>query len=271
MRIKVPVATAIVITWRSVFGRLGLVLELGSLPLLVILAALLVPALLLRLPPVAHLAAAIPQEVAIAGEILDGVIVLLALNAFAARWHRHMLLGPTGWPPGAFLRTWLRFIAYTLVIGLAGNALMAGIWYAGLADAGQSDAAAAMASAIAAAIMLGFSLAVARISLLFPAAAFGEPLAIAAAWRRMGGNSWRLFLANFAAMLPVILATEIILGQLLTAAHLGPADALSANPPLGLVLLSSLVEALLLLILVALGASMLAEFYRRLLPGRERP
>ena len=53
-----------------------------------------------------------------------------------------------------------------------------------------------------------FSLTVARLSLVFPAAAYGAPLGLAAAWRAMRGNSWRLVGASLMTAMPILLLTR---------------------------------------------------------------
>lgn len=266
IRIKVPVAAAVMAAWRSVLGRPGTVLELGWLPLLAMLAALLLPTLGARYLAPAARAAALD-----AGAVLDAVIGLVAVNAFAVRWYRLTLTGdPRALPRRLFARVWLRFILYTLAIGAVGAGFFAAVWYAGLTQPAEGEAAAA-ATAAAGVAAVALSLAMTRASILFPAAAFGEPLGLAAGWRAMEGNSWRLFLAGFLAVLPVLLVVEILLGQLLAAAHLGPDLALAEEPPLGFVLLDAVIEVAMRLVLTALSASILSEFYGRIvLQRRER-
>lgn len=267
-RIKVPVTAAVVIAWRAVFGRFGLVLELGWLPLLVMLGALLLPGLAIRyLAPAGQL----PTGGALddAAAVFDAGVALLALNAFAVRWHRLMLLGELSPPPQrVFARAWLRFIGYSVAVYAAGLGFFALVWYAGLARPAGTDQIAAIKSAAVAALGVALSLGVARFSLVFPAAAFGAPVAPGTAWRAMRGNAWRLLLASLVGTLPIMLATGILLDQLLAVAHLGPAELIDKRPPLGLILLTGVIEALLRLVLMALSASILAEFYRRLVLQR---
>jgi hypothetical protein len=266
-RIRVPIAAAVTLAWRSVLLRPGTVLDVGWLPLLAMLAALLVPDLVGR-----YLLPGRGWVAGDAGALLDAVTGLLALNAFAVRWHWLRLTGDVrSLPRRLFLRAWLRFILYTVAMGAVGVVFFAVLWYAGLAQPQADDAATAIAAAIAGSGAVALSLAVARVSLLFPAAAFGEPLGLAAGWRAMGGNSWRLFLSSFMAVLPFLLVLEILLGQLLLALHLGPDVALAQKPPLGFVLLNGVVESVSRLVLTAMSASILSEFYRRIvLQRRER-
>jgi hypothetical protein len=268
--IKVPVAAVVVAAWRAVFGRLGMVLELGWLALLLMLAALLLPVLALRYLAPADFAAANGPGLAVGEAILDAAVALFALNAFAVRWQRLMLTGSgRTMPPRLFAGAWLRFILYSLAFYAAGIGFAAAVWYSGIAAPDATGTLAASANAAAAAVAAALLLAMARASLLFPAAALGVPLALGAAWRAMRGNTWRLLLASVAAALPIVLATGVLLGQLLAAVHLDAADALSGDPPLGFVLLSGVMEVVLRLILMALGASILSDFYRRILWQRK--
>src|SRR5690348_9011259 len=107
-RDKVPVATVVVAAWRSVFARPGLVLEFGWLPLIAMLAALVLPSLVLRYALAPAVAQSWASDIDLAGVILDGTVALIALNAFALRWHRLMLTGDLHrWPLRPFLRAWV--------------------------------------------------------------------------------------------------------------------------------------------------------------------
>ncbi len=268
--IKVPVAAVVVAAWRAVFGRLGMVLELGWLPLLLMLATLLLPALALRYLVPAALVTADGPGLAAGEMILDAAVALLALNAFAVRWHRLTLTGSgRTMPPRLFAGAWLRFILYSLAFYAAGIGFAAVVWSSGIVAPDATGALAASANAAAAAAAAALVLAMARVSLLFPAAALGVPLDFGAAWRAMRGNTWRLLLASVAAALPIMLAVNLLLSQLLAAAHLGPADALTSDPPLGFVLLAGVMEAVLRLVVMALGASILSDFYRRIVWQRK--
>jgi hypothetical protein len=264
-RVIVPVLEVVVAAYRSVFGRIGLVLELGWLPLLIMLAALLVPGLVLRYVAAVPVPAAPADAFLDLGDLAEAMITMLCLNAFAVRWHRLMLTGDVAAaPPRAFGIAWARFCVYTLAIYAAAIGLTAAMAFSGM-FAATSDAAFTAAKRVVAVISgLALSLAIARLSLLFPAAAYGAPLGPRQAWLAMGGNSWRLVGASFLVVMPIIIVIALLLGQLLAAAHLGPPRELAANPPLGVFLLSGVLETVLRLVLVALGASVLAEFYRRI-------
>jgi hypothetical protein len=260
--VKIPVADVVFVAFRSVFGRIGLVLELGWLPLLIILAALLLPDLALRYVVEGGLVSA-STDFDI-GDLIQETVVALCLSAFALRWYQLMLLpDPNAVSRRAFFGALLRFLAYTAGIGAVIAALTAAIAY-GVAAFSDDDARTIAAQTLAAAVAMAVSLAVARLSLLFPAAAYGAPLGLGAAWRAMRGNSWRLVGASLMAALPILLFHQLLVATLAAAQLLHP-DQAASDSPVGLILLGGVVVAVLGLILSALGASVLSEFYRRIM------
>lgn len=267
-RDKVPVATVVVAAWRSVFARPGLVLEFGWLALIAMLAALLLPSLVLRYALAPAVARSWASDIDVAGVILDGTVALIALNAFALRWHRLMLTGDLHrWPLRPFLRAWIRFMLYTLAIFAIGKAAIMAAWYAGVVT--PQGATNPVGSLVAAVAALALLLGVTRFSLVLPAIALGDPVGLGAAWRAMRGNTWRLLLANVASALPVMIVSSLILLELLAATHVAAGDIEAPDPPIGLLLLSSVIEVVLRLVLVALGASILSGFYRRVVLQRK--
>jgi hypothetical protein len=58
---------------------------------------------------------------------------------------------------------------------------------------------------------VALSLAALRVSLIFPAAAIGEPIGLRTAWDRVEGNFWRLFACVLAAYFPFGVAEMIVL------------------------------------------------------------
>src|SRR6185312_14876945 len=97
-------------------------------------------------------------------------------------------------PRRLFFRAWARFVAYTLLISLLvyllALALFAVAASASRPVADHPDAVGLVALATALTFALG--LVIARCSLVFPAAACGEPLGLRTAWQQMRGNTWRL-------------------------------------------------------------------------------
>lgn len=258
--IKVPVGEVVIAAYRSVFGRFGLVLELGWLPLLLMLAAWLLADLAPRyLAPWTETPPAAPPFDL--GAPIEAVAGVLCLTAFSLRWHLLMLLGDAyALPRRVVAWAWLRFIGYTALVCAAGTALF---FATGLTGA-EADGPGTLARRVAAALLAtALCLVTARLALLFPAAARGMPLGLGEAWRAMRGNGWRLAGATLMAVAPIVLVTVVLVAQLLSAARLGPAEDLVADPPLGLVLLNDVVVAVLGFVLTALAASILSDFYRR--------
>ena len=260
--VRVPVVEVVFAAFRSVFGRIGLVLELGWLPLLIMLAALLLPDLALRyLVPGGPASASTDFDI---GELIQEMIIVLCLSAFALRWYRQMLAAdPRVLARRVFAGVWVRFMAYAVSLGvLVGGLTTAVVLTIPAAD--DDGATAVAARTLVGVAATAISLAVARVSLLFPAAAYGTPLGLGAAWRAMRGNSWRLVGANVMAMMPIVLFLNLLV-SVLAGAHLVSPEELAGDPPLGLTLLEGVVTAVLSLIMAALGASILSEFYRRIM------
>lgn len=269
-RVKVPVGAVAAEAYRAVFGRLGLLLELGWLPLLALLAAALLPGLLDgRMAP-----AALPSAGDWLPELVDGVVAVLALNAFAVRWHRAMLFPSAHTiPRHVFLRAWGRFLLYTLILYIAAAGLVAGVLVSGTSSgalAGTRLPADAATGAVVAAVALGIALwlAAARCALLFPAAAAERPFGWAEAWRLMRGNTWRLIGCSLLVGVPFVTAVVLLLSGVLTAAHVDPDAPLADQAALGLFLLGGVADTLAKFFAVALGASVLSGFYRRILRGK---
>lgn len=263
--VRVPVVEIAVETYRLVFGRLDLVLELGWLPLLVLLAATILPDLLLArtAPPAAALGFTLPDTI-------EAVVAIFSLNAFAVRWHQVVLYGRAqAIPAGLFRRSYARFLLYTAALYLVSLLLMAAIIaaVAGGIGAGMASNGAALGAVLAAGIASVLVwLVSARLALLFPAAALGTPLSPLAAWRLMRGNSWRLIGCGFLTCAPFVFAVATVLMGLLSAAHVGGATV--AAPSLGFLLLRGITDTVTNFVIVALGATILCGFYRHIVFGR---
>jgi hypothetical protein len=126
---------------------------------------------------------------------------------------------------------------------------------------------------LAAAMALPVWLGMVRLSLLFPAAAYGQPLGLGAAWSALRGNTWRVIACGLLAGLPLILSVVVILGAVFSAldmqlGDLQPDDPAHA-PPMGLFLLAGVIDTVANFLIVALGASILVDVYRRLVLARE--
>jgi len=258
--LKVPIAATIVAAYHSVFGRLGLFLELAWLPLLFLLAISLIPA-------------ALPAD--FAGDddrlkALPGLVELLTgglcLNAFAVRWHQVALYGGKAFLAGkAWLGPWGRFVAYTVAIYAAiGGVAVVLLLVTSSATDEEVSAATIVMPAIALAVSLPIWLGITRLSLVFPAAAAERPLRLGAAWRAMRGNTWRLVVAFFLACAPVALAALLAMAGAFAALGYAVGSAALESPPLGLYILRGLADTVANFLIVALGASVLVEFYKQL-------
>lgn len=259
-QVKVPVGEVATIAYATVFGRLGFALELGWVPLLVMLAVELVPGVAESLTPAPPDATAPPFAVA---DLVHVVAALLCLNAFAVRWYRALLLSSGGAVPRRiFVEAWLRFIAYTLLfsVPMAGPAVA--LAFSG-ASVGPGDAPRMFAGA-AALVGLAVALAVLRLSLVWPAAAQRTPMGLREAWRRMRGNTWRLVAVALLVSAPIFLTAGFVVSIIITAAHVD-LDQLPSHPPLGFVLLAGVADTVLQFVFVALSATVLTEFYRRIM------
>jgi hypothetical protein len=255
---KVAVATMVRFAYRTVFGRWGLILDLGWIMLLVLLAVQIMPDLLLS---DRHGGAQAQFDALDYGRAL---ISLLALTAFAVRWHQLLLVGdPHRQPTAAFFRGWARFLVYgCIVYALIGS--IAAIAAATMSRMTASTATEALVAVAALSVGVGVALATVRCGLVFPAAASGKPLGLAAAWRLLRGNSWRLVGASILTTLPVTVAVTILMAVLISVSAASGAD-LIAQRPLGFTILAGLLATISDVLVVALGASLLSGFYRELM------
>jgi hypothetical protein len=261
-RAKVPVAEVMVEAYRGVFGHLSLLLDLAWLPLLLLLAATILPGYLQLYRGLSILPGWSGDEFGLSFEnLIEALAGLLCLSAFAVRWYQSLLFdGGQRVPPGIFLGAWLRFLAYMLLLYLVAATLLAAMLLADAADAPGYLAPLAGAATIVA------WLAPVRCSLLFPAAATGKPLSFAAAWQALGGNTWRLFATAMIVSVPAVFAVAMIISGFFAGFHIdGYGD---GPPPVGFFLLRSVVGSCADFVVVALGASVVAGFYRRLQAGR---
>ena len=261
-RVKVPVMTVVIEAYRQVFGQLGLLLETAWLPLLVLLAASILPDLFL---PGRSLVAGAPLSFTLS-DAIEAVVAIFCLNAFAVRWHQIVLYGgPRAIPAGLFRRAFARFLLYTIALYLASLVLIGAIVGASAAGANANDVFAILliAAGLASALLW---LATARLALLFPAAAYGDALGWGAAWRLMRGNSWRLIACGVLGCAPFVLTVAVVMIAILSAADRG-VDMARLPPSLGFLLLRGVIDTVTNFVVVALGASILSRFYRRIVLG----
>lgn len=269
-RVKVPVMTVVIEAYHQVFGQLGLLLETAWLPLLILLAASILPDLFL---PGHSLVAGAPLGFTLS-DAVEAVVAIFCLNAFAVRWHQIVLYGgPRAIPAGLFRRAFARFLLYTIALYLASLLLIGAIAAASAIVGASATGAGANANDVFAILLIAAGiasallwLATARLALLFPAAAYGDALGWGAAWRLMRGNSWRLIACGVLGCAPFVLTVAVVMIAILSAADRG-ADMARLPPSLGFLLLRGVIDTVTNFVVVALGASILSRFYRRIVLG----
>ena len=254
--LKLPVPEVTVVAYRAVFGRLGAVLELGWLPLLLLLAVSILPA---ALPP--DFGAKSPALRALP-DFLDLIAGALCLNAFGVRWYQAQLLGAAG-ANRPWLGPWMRFLVYTFVLYLALGLMLSAALFLAMAASDRGAAAKITMGALDIAGGVGLLLAMARLALLFPAAAVGRPIGLAGTWHATRGNGWRIVLCWLFSTAPLLLSVQMIMGAVFTGFRIG------AHAPMGLYLLRGLIGTVADFLIAALGAAVLSDIYRRLVQALE--
>jgi len=257
---KLGVGTMVRFSYRSVFGRLELIPELGWIVMLALLAASIVPDLVM---PGRHAGQQFRLDVL---DFAQAAIALLALSAFAVRWHQSILVGdPRRQPAALFFQGWMRFLIYGCAVYAVLGAIVAVAALALSSRTASEPVQAAVLLVAAAACWLAI-LAVVRCALVFPAAAAGKPIGLGTSWRLMRGNVWRLIAASILVTLPVKLTALGLMALLVAAAWPGGGGE-AATPP-GIVIIGGVIEVISDMLVAALGASVLAGFYRELAAWR---
>jgi hypothetical protein len=255
---KVPVVEVTGGAYRSVFGHLSLLLDIAWLPLLILLAATILPGYL-------ELYRGLPGPPPWAGDqfglgvenLIEALVSLLCLSAFAVRWYQTLLQpGRQDIAIGIFAGAWIRFLVYIVLLYLVAAALLAA------ALVTDTDTAPSYVGPIAGVVVLAVWLATVRCSLVFPATAIGVPLSPVAAWHKMRGNTWRLLGTMLLVSVPVVFVVALIFGVIVTGFHID--NFADDAPPLGLFLLRGVISACANFLVVALNGAALAGFYRRL-------
>ena len=256
--VKVPVPEVTVGAYRAVFSRLGNVLELGWLPLLILLGVSIVPA-------------ALPMDfggdnaaLRALPDLLNLVAGALCLNAFGVRWYQVQLFGDANHRP--WLKPWSRFLLFTFVFYAALGIVLVGILLAGSIVGDSSVSLEIGVLAVDLAIVAALLLAMARLSLLYPAAATEQPIGVGGAWRATRGNGRRIVLCWLFATAPLLLGVQIAMGAVFAGFGVGGATA----PPMGLFILRGLIGTVTDFLIAALGAVVLSDVYRRLMPAAGR-
>ncbi len=208
-RPKLPVWRTAKESFGFVFGNFGQFLLVAWLPFLITLAAQIVT---FYGPPVAM-------------SLLANLIYYLAYALFAVRWHRLVLLDDRG---GVFTEPLAKrnflFFAYTLFLALTPFLPMLVVmfkpWWNFVQGASPEEfqqmmMAMAMWMPVLGLFAFILYLVMFRLSLLLPAAAVDRPLGFGEAWRRLGGNTWRLIGASALVAIAFVIAIipiELTLG-----------------------------------------------------------
>lgn len=185
--------------YRTVFDHVQLVVEMALLPYLIVLAVELISLFFAHSGLIGR----------IAGGLVHAVALLLFGAVFVVRWHRFVLLGETVGgevlPPG-----WREFVVVGIKVGVV---VFAGwVVLIGLALLPPFFITVPLTAAGGVAL----TLAVLRVSLIFPAAAIGQPAGLRTAWDWLEGNFWRLFASAFACYLPFVVL-QMLIGTLASA------------------------------------------------------
>ncbi|SOD92330.1 hypothetical protein [Caenispirillum bisanense] len=190
------------------------------------------------------------------GPGLLGIAYLLASLPFLMSWYRLIVEGPqavAGRPPIAFGRLEGRFLLWVVLLGLvlAVPMVIAGtLAIPFMAGDVSGHELPILPLLLAVFFFLLLVLASLRLSLIFPAVAVEEPASFPRAWEMTKGNSFRIAVAAVLVHVPAIL-----FGGILELA------ALRLGLPFSLMLAVDLVISFTIM---ALGAAMFGEAYRRL-------
>ena len=169
-----------------------------------------------------------PFVLNVLGTAIEGVVVSLiadlasfvGLSAIAVAWHRHVILGePLAGPlapvNGRVGRYLLLGVLVSLLASVPGILIVSVVGAVGGIGEGASLASLlALAAAFFAAVMV-----FARLQLVFPSVAIGDPAGLRGSWQMTSGNGGRLLSGLLLTILPVIGA--VLLAQLIGAAFNG--------------------------------------------------
>jgi hypothetical protein len=193
---KIDVGVAVSRAYSEVWQNAGLAVELAWLPLAILAGAEIIAALL---------GSAGWFGMAL-GVLVRAVAIAVFSTIFIVRWYRFMLLGETAsaelFPPG-----WTPFIV--VAIKLAAVFVVGAIVLGGIVALPPHFLT--MPLAMIGGIVLAFALA--RLWLVFPAAAIERPIELRAAWDLAAGNYWRLVGGLVLCYLPFVFVKAMLGGS----------------------------------------------------------
>jgi hypothetical protein len=190
---RLDIGAAVVGAYRMVADNARLAGDLAYLPFAIVVAAEIIAGLLGGGGIFGRALAALVQAV---GYLVFGTV-------FVVRWHRFVLLGEK--TAGAlFTPEWRAFLWVTVKLAFL---LFVG-WLVLLVIAILPPHSATVLLSFVGAIAL--FVAAVRVSLVFPAAAIGQPLSFRAAWELLAENYWRLLVCVVLCYLPFSIGRLIL-------------------------------------------------------------
>ena len=154
----------------------------------------------------------------IAVSLIADLVSLLGLSAMAVAWHRHVILGqPLAGPFAPVTLTVGRYLLFGLLVSVLAAVpgivivIIAGAT-GGIGEGGRG----LLSTLVMGAAFLAAVIVFARLQLVFPGIAIGDPAGLRGSWQLTSGNGTRLFGGILLTVLPVILA--VVLAQLIAAA-----------------------------------------------------
>ncbi|HTW51008.1 MAG TPA: hypothetical protein VME45_03830 [Stellaceae bacterium] len=196
---QIDVVDQVARAYGAVFDHIQLVVEMALLPYLIVLAVELVSLFFTHGGMIGRIAGGLGHAV---GLLLFGAV-------FVVRWHRFVLLGetvggellPAGWREFVVAGIKIGAVVFAGWVVLIGIALLPPFF---------------VTIPLTAAGGVALTLAALRVSLIFPAAAIGQPPALRTAWDWIDDNFWRLFASAFACYLPFVVL-QMLIGALASA------------------------------------------------------
>ncbi|MHA1566199.1 MAG: hypothetical protein ACTSX7_12870 [Alphaproteobacteria bacterium] len=200
---------------------------------------------------------------------LQIILGLIVTTLFSVTWHRRYLLPEVSLTVAATLnwtqRHWRFLRAMLVFFGIYMALIMAfSVIFSVLVLLLRSSGDPTQAPVLLAAAFPILIYCLARLSLLFPAAAVDERLSVKACWQRTQGNGWRIFFIYLLASLPLILLVMAVSAVL---AFLLPAP----DAPITVIFLSGLIQQMLFYFSFAVGVTVLSHVYAILTPRPASP
>ncbi len=164
--------------------------------------------------------------------VLNFLVDVIIYTLFGVAWHRWALLSERPRLIPNVGGEHLRFLVWALILMLLSQFVLRTVF--GLFSGAASGLITALFAFSFSPQVLGFLAAVlacgyflARVSVIYPAAALGDRLGLLGAWKMTRGNAWALFWAFVLVMVPLLFAFFLI-GAIFSAAVVGLFSAMSS-------------------------------------------